>query len=135
MTYPKLYVVIYKPIYGGNYQHWALYIDHELNPLVIEVIGEHPNFEPLISSVRAEEFPGRSFLSRHFLGVVCQDDIPGIIEVVKGVPLDNETVQWDCQDYVLEILDALEEAFYLSGDDEEYSEARVLLGEMRGPVL
>lgn len=134
MSYPKVYVAIWKPLYGGNYQHWALYIDSD-EPLVIEVIGEHPSFEPSTSNFRAEDFPARSFLEKHYLGVVSRDDVPGISEIASRVAVDNETVQWDCQDYVLEILDALEEVYYLDRDEEEYRDAREMLNEKRGPII
>lgn len=135
MSYPSLYVAIWKPLYGGNYQHWALYIDDAEEPLVIEVVGEHPNFEPSTSKFRAEDFPGRSFLMRHYLGAISKNDIPGICEIASTVAVDNETVQWDCQDYVLEILDALEEEYFLDRDEEEYRDAREILNEKRGPII
>lgn len=135
MSYPELYVAIWKPLYGGNYQHWALYIDDAEGPLIIEVVGEHPNFEPSTSRFRAEDFPDRSLLTKQYLGVISKDDIPSICEIVSTVSVDNETVQWDCQDYVLEMLDALEEEYILDRDEEEYRDARETLDEKRGPII
>lgn len=135
MSYPKLYVAIWKPLYSGNYQHWAFYINDAEDPLVIEVVGEHPSFEPNISKFRAEDFPGRSFLTKQYLGVISKDDIPSICEIASTVAVDNETVRWDCQDYGLEILDALEEEYFLDRDEEEYRDAREILDEKRGPII
>lgn len=43
--------------------------------------------------------------------------------------------EWDCQDYVLEILDNLEEEFVLDRDDEDYIEARQILMDKRGAIV
>jgi hypothetical protein len=49
--------------------------------------------------------------------------------------VDNETTEWDCQDYVLEILDNLEEEFVLDSDDEDYIDARQTLKDKRGAIV
>lgn len=56
-------------------------------------------------------------------------------QAAETVPVDNETVEWDCQDYVLDILDNLEEEFILDCDDEDYRAAREILREKRGAIL
>lgn len=51
------------------------------------------------------------------------------------MPVENETVEWDCQNYVLEILDVLEDEFILESDNEEYHEATEILRGKRGAVV
>ena len=54
--------------------------------------------------------------------------------------MNNENVQWDCQDYVLDVLDGLEEECVfedvIDGEaDEDYRTAREDLRARRGPGL
>ena len=118
MANPKLYVVFYRPRYG-NYQHWALYVDDEDVPMIFEVIGQHPNFKRNVVKAKAEK--SKSFLGKE--------------NVASTILVDNETVEWDCQDYVLEILDKLEDDFVLEEDDEDYREARSILKGKRGAIV
>lgn len=55
--------------------------------------------------------------------------------MANSIPVDNETSEWDCQDYVLEILDRLQEDYVLDEDDEDYQEARKELWSKRGPIV
>lgn len=132
MVPPKLYVVFYRPRYG-NYQHWGLYLDDEEESLIFEVTGEHPRFERNV--VRARPERSRSFLQKLFVAVISKDDIEPIKYVAKTVPVDNETVEWDCQEYVLDLLDKLEDEFILEKDDEDYRDARETLMEKRGAIV
>ncbi|GLA10251.1 hypothetical protein AnigIFM60653_002129 [Aspergillus niger] len=65
----------------------------------------------------------------------CDDDIADVKEAAKQVQVDNDTVDWDCQDYVLELLDKLEEEFIVEEDDEDHREARKELKKRRGAIL
>lgn len=56
-------------------------------------------------------------------------------DAANSIPVDNETSEWDCQDYVLEILDRLQEDYVLDEDDEDYQEARKELWSKRGPIV
>lgn len=107
---PKLYVVFYRPRYG-NYQHWALYLESETENIIFEVIGQHPNFQR--NAVSAVPENSRSFISKLYVGVIGKNDVQGVRDAAKTVKVDNETMDWDCQDYVLEILDKLEAEFIL----------------------
>ena len=63
----------------------------------------------------------------------------GNVEIVKQtagtVPVDNETVEWDCQGYVLDILDNLADEFILDPGDEDYRDSREILEGKRGAIL
>jgi hypothetical protein len=39
------------------------------------------------------------------LASMLQSDPERVRNAAQSVPVDNETTEWDCQDYVLEILD------------------------------
>lgn len=132
MANPKLYVVFYRPRYG-NYHHWALYVDDEDVQMIFEVIGQHPDFKRNVVNAKAEK--SKSFLGKEYVGIISKADIERIKNVASTIPVDNETVEWDCQDYVLEILDKLEDEFVLEEDDEDYREARSILKEKRGAIF
>lgn len=44
-------------------------------------------------------------------------------------------MEWDCQDYVLEILDELKDELILDEDDEDYLAARTILKEKSVPIV
>lgn len=75
------------------------------------------------------------FLRQFFIAVLGEDDVERVKSAAKSVPVDNETVEWDCQDYVLEILDKLQEVFILDKDDEDYIDVREILMEERGGIV
>ena len=100
---------------------------------IFEVVGSHPNFQRNV--VKANPRNSRSLVEMIFLDTINAGDIAIVKEAARSIPVDNETVEWDCQDYVLEILDKLEEEAVLDEDDEQYSEAKEEVTERRGPVL
>ncbi|OQE20147.1 hypothetical protein PENFLA_c017G09337 [Penicillium flavigenum] len=114
---PKLFVVFYRPRYG-NFLHWALHIEKGEEHHIIEVDGEHPQFKR--NTFMENPKKSSTFLRQFFIAVLGEDDIERVKSAAQSVPVDNETVEWDCQDYVLEILDELQEDFVLDKDDEDY---------------
>ena len=131
MSYPKLYVAFFRPQYG-NYQHWGLFLDDDEEQLMFEVLGEHPNFERNVEKQPPEQLEG--FLRRVYVAVISKTDIETVKQVAQTVPVDNETVEWDCQEYVLDMLDRLEDECVLDRDDEDYQDARETLRERRGAM-
>ncbi|KAE8386928.1 hypothetical protein BDV23DRAFT_175057 [Aspergillus alliaceus] len=132
MFYPTLYVVFYRPRYG-NYQHWALYIDEESDGTIFEVTGQHPNFQRNVVHARPDS--SKSYLDKLYVGMLRPDDLKHVAKAAEETDVDNETLEWDCQDYVLEVLDKLEEEFILESDDEDYQAAREELKGRRGAIL
>lgn len=129
---PHLYVVFYRPRYG-NYQHWALQLENDEDSIIFEVVGQHPVFERNVSGIKPEK--SLNFIKKLYVGVISEGDIPTVKSAVESVPVDNETTEWDCQDYVLEILDQLQDEYILDEDDEDYQEARKELRSKRGAIL
>lgn len=132
MSYPRLYVAFFRPQYG-NYQHLGLCLGDDEEQLIFEVSGEHPNFERNIEKQPPEQLEG--FLRREYVAVISKTDIETVKQVAQTVPVDNETVEWDCQEYVLDRLDRLEDEFVLDRDDEDYQDARETLRERRGAMV
>ena len=125
----KLFVVFYQPRYG-NFLHWALHIENGEEHHIIEVDGEHPQFRRNMFMENPKETS--AFLREFFIAVLGEDGVERVKSAAQSVPVDNETVEWDCQDYVLDILDKLQEDFVLDKDDEDYMDVREILMEERG---
>ncbi|KAF7592441.1 hypothetical protein BBP40_000289 [Aspergillus hancockii] len=129
---PSLSVAIYHPRYG-NYRHWALYLHTATENLIFEVDGEHPVFQKVTSHGRPSD--SDTFIEALFVGEIGGPDIPTVKAVVEAARVDNETLEWDCQEYVIEILEACEREAVFGHDDPDYVECMEYLKEIRGPVL
>ncbi|PGG98660.1 hypothetical protein AJ80_09497 [Polytolypa hystricis UAMH7299] len=132
MGNPNLYVAFYRPRYG-NYQHWALYIESEEENIIFEVVGQHPNFQRNVVYARPDS--SKSYSGNVYVATLRKDEVEDVKAAAETVLVDNETVEWDCQDYVLELLDKLEDEYILDGDDEDYQEAMKELKEKGGAIL
>ena len=98
---------------------------------VIEAVGQPTQFTCHVLKVRPEKLSG--FWKDVQLGDVAESAFDSFMEVVEAKEVDNETTEWDCQDYVLELLDDLEEEYVIDVDDEFYQEQKQKLKDMRGP--
>jgi len=126
----NLYVALYRPLPNtGNYQQWALSLssteDIHLNTL-IPVLEAHPTFKSGKTTgddVLARAFSPRIFLEQMHLCEVQRGDIQQLREIAANAKVDNEMLDLTFQDYVVEVLGALEEACFDGGDDDsEYAE-------------
>ena len=112
----KLYIAIYKPRYG-NYKHWALFLDSS-ESLIFEVVGEHGTFQK--NTIKGSPSSSTRHENNILVADINDQDIPELKKTVSGVKVDNETTEWNCQDYVLETLEALEKECVIDEDDEDY---------------
>ena len=113
----KLYIAMYRPT-EGNYEHWALYLDNDGISTVFEVIGEHGTFEANTLSVKPES--SRRHKRSILVGTINKQDVPNLFKVMENAKIDNETIEWNCQDYVLEALAELYEECVIDEDDRDY---------------
>lgn len=113
---PKLYIAIYRPR-TGNYYHWALYLK-SMPPKIFEVTGSHPEFAQNVVKSKPES------TNRHVesigVGDINDGDVPEFYSIMSKVEVDNDTLDLNCQDYVLEALEELAEECVLDEDDREY---------------
>lgn len=75
----------------------------------------------------------KSFQRQVFVDDLRETDIEFVENAAREVPI-GEAVEWDCQEYVLDVLDRLVEDLVLDEDDEDYKYAREDLEKQRGPV-
>ena len=116
---PKLFVAMYRPV-TGNYEHWALYLDTK--DKIYEVTGTSPHF-------RRNVIPGKpTSTNRHkrsiFVHPIKLFDSTAFEKAVAAVRLENSISHWNCQDYVIEVLDKLEDECMIDGDDKAYIAAK-----------
>lgn len=120
---PRLYVAMYKPI-TGNYEHWALYLEDNDN--------QHPTLTANVTIAKPTS------TERHKRSIFISDintiDLEELGEAVGAVVPDNSVVHWNCQDYVMEVLEKFEEECIVDADEEAYIGAKKELMEHYGPL-
>jgi hypothetical protein len=117
MSKIKVYVAISDD--GGVYKHWALFIDQaEAEATLLNVKGSDGRFR-----YETEKRDVRYDQSLVELVYLCDVDVAKantIRNIARTIPVHNEISRWNCQDYVLDLLDELEERKVIDGEDEVY---------------
>ena len=82
------------------------------------MIGEWPSFKYDV----VETIPEATVHHKRsiFLYEVNAVDVPELKTHIEESPVDNETAEWNCQDFVIEVLEKLEEECIVEDDDEDY---------------
>lgn len=118
----KLFITMCTPR-EGNFEHWALYLQEATKDTIFEVIGSHPNFERnVLNNVRPED-SGR-FRRNILVATIHETDVPQLMKIMEEQLVDNETTEWNCQDYVIEAVDKLAEECVIDPDDEDFPKGR-----------
>ncbi|PKX97317.1 uncharacterized protein P174DRAFT_501913 [Aspergillus novofumigatus IBT 16806] len=126
MSEVKVYVAISDD--GGVYKHWALFIDEPgADETWLNARGSDGRFryETEKRDVRRDESPVE-------LVYLCDVDVAKanmIRDVARKIPVHNEISGWNCQDYVLDLLDELEERKVIDSEDEVYRRQRTYIAE------
>jgi hypothetical protein len=130
---PELSIIMYHPTIG-NYEHWALCLSRGFEKTIYEVTGQHPNF--LRSVSRDHSLQSRRIARILVLATIREEDVEQMEEIIKGVKVDNETSEWNCQDYCVEALDRLAEECVIDEDDGDFKRGRrMAVGEYFGAIL
>ncbi|MCJ1465058.1 hypothetical protein MMC07_003674 [Pseudocyphellaria aurata] len=127
---PNLYVAMYHSEHG-IYEHWALYLETDKDT-IYEVVGELPNFKlnVLFKHPTATKRHKRSIL----IYTLNDVELQGFENVLATVVPGNTGPHWNCQNYVIEVLEQLEEKGVIKKDNEAYNEARKQLQAYFGPL-
>lgn len=58
------------------------------------------------------------------VGTINDQDVQKLRDLVEAAPVGNETVHWNCQDYVIENIDMLHEECIIDEEDQDYKAGR-----------
>lgn len=112
---PRLYVALYSPV-QGNVKHWALYLE---GIGIFQVVGDPMEFE---LDIRLRVRPQDSARYSGSVYIAEVDDTRGFVQVVRNTEISNDVVHWNCQSFVLDVLEGLNDDDIL--DDYDYQEAK-----------
>ncbi|KAF1958344.1 hypothetical protein CC80DRAFT_592063 [Byssothecium circinans] len=98
----NLYVAIYRP-HGGNVHHWALWLEGSGWSRLFEATGDPGRYQV---SEKVDIQPAAS--SRHKSNIFIQqiDDYNGFIANARSCAAPKNSAAWDCQEYVMGVLEA-----------------------------
>lgn len=117
---------------AGNYEHWALYLENQSEHTIYEVTGESPRFKPNVISGKPTS------TNRHrrtiFVYDINENDIPAFKKAISAVKPQNSISHWNCQDYVIEALEKLEEECVVDEDEKAYISAKKQVKKHFGPL-
>lgn len=124
----QITVVFFKLI-EGNFDHWALWLHGPAVNKLFQVAGDYAEMEAQVLDEDTRDNP-RLYKCINVGEIVCDDQM-ALEAKINTVAVRNDVALWDCQDYVLDILDALEGDAFVGGD-EDYAHLRRVLGSFRG---
>lgn len=117
-----LYVAIYND--EGVYKHWRLFINGptDAEQTILHIMGSSTNyrFEMRVSDARKSG----TLSELIYLCDVPVSKVTIIKEVAKKAPIHNEFPGYNCQDYVLDLLDDLEGKRIIDGNDANYKKKK-----------
>ena len=114
---------------GGVFKHWRLFVDGpgKANKIIFNAMGDSGRFRFEESIVNARE--SATLVELWPLCSVRASNIEDIKKIAREVEIKNQYPGWNCQDYVLELLDALEEARIIDGRDTAHKKQKSKLCE------
>ncbi|KAJ5960597.1 uncharacterized protein N7479_007747 [Penicillium vulpinum] len=130
---PKVSIYVAISVSDGVYKHWGVFIDapREEDKVLLQVAGSDGRFryELETTDVRQSE----RLVELLPLYDVDATQINSIKTVASQVAVHNEIRGWNCQDYVLDLLEALENEAIMNSKDAGYKKQRDLLhGKQEG---
>lgn len=127
-----LTVAIYRPR-EGNFDHWAFctYNKQTKEYRIYQVEGLA---NQLCATVLPKNPEGSDRLIKKILvGHTRESDTNKASEAIQGVQIQTEVSSWDCQEYVIDIMDSLEEVGIL-GSFPKYEAVKKAIKKMRGDI-
>ena len=104
-------------------QHWALYIEN------ITLVQAMSLRFWSVNVSNSDPRDSESYRGMIYLTDVRTRDVQDIERIACGLRL-NRYFGWNCQDYVMDLLDALEDEAVINPDDNEYQEQKDRLRRM-----
>jgi len=115
-------ISIYTAIYDetGIFKHWSLFLDGttDVDKTELQVMGSDGRF--WFEEKNANPRDAQDLLELVYLCELDADQLGSIKDIAKRVPVRNEIAGWNCQDFVLDLLDALEDDGVIDAGNEAY---------------
>ncbi|EEH04313.1 conserved hypothetical protein [Histoplasma capsulatum G186AR] len=117
-----LNVAIYED--RGIYKHWLLFIDGptEAEKFILQTMSCSGNYRFELENLDAHKLLNLSEMVH--LCDVDTSEIRAITDVARAAVVHNKYPGYKCQDYVLDLLDGLEEKNIIDGDDAGYKKSK-----------
>ncbi|PGH28642.1 hypothetical protein GX50_08619 [[Emmonsia] crescens] len=117
-----LNVAIYND--SGIYKHWLFFIDGptEAEKFIFQAMGTSGRYRFEMENLDAHKLLNLSEMVH--LCDVHTSEISAITDVAKAAVIHNEYPGYNCQDYVLELLDDLEEKNIIDGNNANYKKSK-----------
>ncbi|KAB8212860.1 hypothetical protein BDV33DRAFT_186010 [Aspergillus novoparasiticus] len=117
-----LHVAIYDD--GGVYKHWSLFLDGptDLEKIILHIMGSSTRYRFEMRNSNARN--SSSLLELVYLCHVDNSKINDIKDAAQKMTIHNEAPGYNCQDYILELLDELEEKNIVDRRNQSYKSNR-----------
>lgn len=118
----KISVGIYKG--GGVYKHWRLFVEgsEEDDHLILHIIGSSQRFRFEMRAPDAND--SSTLLEMVPLCEIPADKVERLVKVAQNQEIHNDIPAFNCQDWILDLLETLERKTIIDGKDEDYKENR-----------
>jgi len=104
--------------------HWAINLRAAGSDLIYQANGDEGKLDLDIRKAN----PKNSSRFRKEIKVSDIDDEVEVKRILEGQPMNNDVASWNCQDWVMEALEALNDEMLLG--DYQYNEAKDTLMEL-----
>ncbi|KAI1856408.1 hypothetical protein JX265_011655 [Neoarthrinium moseri] len=107
-----VYIAIYQISDKRDPNHWALFLHNsQSGDVILQVSDDKGGVGYYVETPIYNKQPQRS--GRHEtsieVGTINSDDHDSAIAALQATPVDNDSTTWNCQSWVMEALEALEE--------------------------
>ncbi|KAK2757048.1 hypothetical protein FQN54_005017 [Arachnomyces sp. PD_36] len=120
----EMYVVIYLNSDGWDVPHWCLWTrDDDGNELIFEALGS-TGTRFTYHSRPVDMLKSESRKTTPHIGRIEADVWDEVPELLEGVPMNNDDPAWNCQNWIMEAIQALQREGYLEEDEEGLSYIR-----------
>ncbi|OJD25359.1 hypothetical protein ACJ73_03272 [Blastomyces percursus] len=115
----KLHVAIYND--GGVYKHWSLFVEGatDSEKFILHVMGSSTRYRFEMRNSNARE--SKTLAELVYLCDVPASQVDIIKDAANNTVIHNEYPGYNCQDYVLELLDDLEARGIIDGNNATYA--------------
>ncbi|KAK4170647.1 hypothetical protein QBC36DRAFT_128141 [Triangularia setosa] len=107
-----VFIAIYQTFDDRDPNHWAIFLhDSAKGDVILQVSDDKHGVGYYVEEPMYNKQPQRS--GRHEtsieVGTINSDDYDTAVATIQATPTDNESTTWNCQAWVMEALDSLEE--------------------------